>query len=95
MKEKEKVHVVSQSYSSCDSVTVVYGTTRRHLVNTYSRELGVRGIFIFIRLRLTLIRMRDADYGESARHYNAPLSSLRVASRTRAARYSGIEVTAP
>jgi hypothetical protein len=57
-----------------DDVTVVYGTTQRHLVNT-SRELGVRGIFYFhpIVMRLTLIRMRDADYGESALHYNEPL----------------------
>jgi len=39
--------------------------------------------------------MRDADYGESALHYNVLLSLLRVASQTRDARYSGIEVTAP
>lgn len=79
-----------------DDVTVVYGTTQRHLVNT-SRELGVRGIFIFIQ------SWCDWHWYECAmpimararRITMSRLSSLRVASQTRAARYSGIEVTAP
>lgn len=99
MKEEKKVRKPrcgSRSYSSSDNITVVYGTTRRHLVNTYSRELGTRGIFIFIRLRC------DWHWYECAMPIMA--RARRITMRCclrfeyrlkRAARYSGIEVTAP
>lgn len=48
MKEKGKSYALSHSYSSYDNITVVYGTTRHHLVNTYSSESSVCTEFLFL-----------------------------------------------
>ena len=92
---KKLSHEIIHIYDN--NLTVVYASLRyiRYFVNIYSREC-TELLFLSDCDALTLIRMRDADYGESGciTMLSAVFASSSV-SNARSAHYSGIEVTAP